>query len=192
VKLPSRNTITLISHSAAQTVQIGATLGHLLARGDVICLSGDLGAGKTALASGIGRGWGALEPVNSPTFVFVHEHRRRDDDQRLYHVDCYRLSGPDDAESIGIEDVLAGDHPVMIEWPERILPLLPPLRLDILLEPLDEDEGDALRRLTATASAQRSCSARWRRCSPLSSPDQWGTDAAGYRHCDPLPEPGAS
>lgn len=152
---PSRNTIALISHSAAQTVQIGAILGHLLARGDVICLAGDLGAGKTALAAGIGSGWGALEPVSSPTFVFVHEHRRRDDDQRLYHVDCYRLSGADDAESIGMEDILAGEHPVVIEWPERILPLLPPLRLDILLEPLDEDEGDTLRRLTVTAIGAR-------------------------------------
>src|SRR5882724_1986861 len=84
--------LKLTSHSVDETVQFGVRLGQRLLGGDVVCLSGDLGAGKTALASGIGKGWGALELVNSPTFVFVHEHRRTDDDVRLYHLDCYRLA----------------------------------------------------------------------------------------------------
>src|SRR4051812_31474913 len=87
----------LLSESPDQTMQFGTCLGQLLAHGDIVCLSGDLGAGKTAFTSGIGKGWGALEIVNSPTFVFVHEHRRRADNMRLYHIDCYRLASLDDA-----------------------------------------------------------------------------------------------
>jgi tRNA threonylcarbamoyladenosine biosynthesis protein TsaE len=132
-----------ISHSAEQTIQLGSTLGKILRGGDVVCLSGDLGAGKTALATGIGKGWGALEPVNSPTFVLIHEHRRQQDTRRLYHLDCYRLSSLDDAATIGIEDILASDDIIVIEWPERITPLLPAERLWINLE-----EGqDAMDRL---------------------------------------------
>jgi tRNA threonylcarbamoyladenosine biosynthesis protein TsaE len=146
----------LESHSLDQTIQFGVCLGQLLDRGDVICLSGDLGAGKTALASGIGKGWGTLEPVNSPTFVFVHEHRRRKDNTRLYHVDCYRLSSPDDAESIGIEDIVAGDSPAVIEWPEKIEPLLPAERLWIILDCTDDAAKDAAeRQLTFQATGTR-------------------------------------
>jgi tRNA threonylcarbamoyladenosine biosynthesis protein TsaE len=130
----------LISHSAEQTAQIGVRLGQLLAAGDLICLSGGLGAGKTALAAGIGKGWGALEPINSPTFVLVHEHHRSRDGQCLYHLDCYRLNSLDDAESAGIEDILAADDSVMIEWPEQIADLLPPERLWITLELPDAPE----------------------------------------------------
>ncbi len=132
------DSLDLISRSVEQTVAFGRQLGQLLAPGDVICLSGELGAGKTALASGIGKGWGTPELVNSPTFVFVHEHRRPHDDRRLYHLDCYRLSSLDDAETVGIEDILSGDGVVLIEWPERIKALLPPERLWITLEILDE------------------------------------------------------
>lgn len=126
------------SHSAEQTARIGTRLGGLLAAGDVICLSGDLGAGKTVLAAGIGKGWGALEPVNSPTFVFVHEHRRRRDDERLNHVDCYRLSGVEDVDTIGIDEILMGNDIAVIEWPERIESLLPEERLWIHLSAFDD------------------------------------------------------
>ena len=147
--------LDLISHSPAQTVQIGVQLGRLLASGDVLCLSGELGAGKTALASGIGKGWGALEPVNSPTFVFVHEHQRRRDDLRLYHLDCYRLSNLDEAATIGIEDMLASANIIMIEWPERILPLLPPAQLWISLETAESAHDAMARRLNFRASGPR-------------------------------------
>jgi len=126
------------SHSAEQTARIGTRLGGLLVAGDIICLSGDLGAGKTALAAGIGKGWGALEMVNSPTFVFVHEHRRANEDMRLYHVDCYRLPDAENAVTIGIDDMLAGRDIVVIEWPERIEALLPEERLWIHLMPFDD------------------------------------------------------
>ena len=143
---------SLISHSVEQTVRLGERLGQRLVSGDVICLSGELGAGKTALASGIGQGWGALELINSPTFVFVHEHHRAGDAVRLYHVDCYRLNSIGDAENVGFEDILAGDDVTVIEWPERIEALLPTERLWIDLEARDENSE---RQLTFEATGPR-------------------------------------
>ncbi len=127
------DTLEFISSSAEQTARLGARLGELLNPGDLIGLSGDLGAGKTAFAAGVGRGWGARELVSSPTYVLAHEHHRAADDTRLYHLDCYRLASLEDAESMGIEDILAGDAAVLIEWPERITDLLPVDRLWITL-----------------------------------------------------------
>ncbi len=138
------DSLSFASESLDETVQIGAHLGKVLAGGDVICLSGDLGAGKTALASGIGNGWGAKELINSPTFVFVHEHHRAADAMRLFHVDCYRLGSIDEAETIGLEEILAGDDLVVIEWPEQIAPVLPPDRLWITLEAPGESDERAL------------------------------------------------
>src|SRR5258708_20619409 len=84
--------LRFISRELSQTIQFGTRLGELLGPGDVICLSGEMGAGKTALTSGIGKGWRALEPVNSPTFVFVHPHRRPEDFVRLCPLYCFLLS----------------------------------------------------------------------------------------------------
>src|SRR5260221_12138648 len=92
--------LRFISRELSQTIGFGTRLGALLGPGDVICLSGEMGAGKTALTTGIGKGWRALEPVNSPTYVFVHPHRRAEDALRLYHLDCYRLNRREDASSI--------------------------------------------------------------------------------------------
>ena len=128
----------LISQNVDETLQIGHYLGSLLQAGDTICLSGDLGAGKTALTRGICRGWGALEAVTSPTFTLIHEHHRRQNAQTLYHIDCYRLQGSADAWSIGLDDLLHGDGILVIEWPENIIDVLPPERLWIAISILDE------------------------------------------------------
>jgi tRNA threonylcarbamoyladenosine biosynthesis protein TsaE len=129
--------LDIISHSADQTQRLGMRLGALLQAGDVICLSGDMGAGKTVFAAGIGKGWGALTPLTSPTFNIVHEHRRAKDSQRLLHLDCYRLQSVADAESIGLDDILDGSGPVILEWPEHIEPALPRQRLWIELRVLE-------------------------------------------------------
>lgn len=121
--------LDIISHSADQTKRLGARLGALLEADDVICLSGDMGAGKTVFSAGIGVGWGATTPLTSPTFNLVHEHRREKDDQRLFHLDCYRLKGPADAESIGFDDILSRRGPVILEWAERIETIIPAQRL---------------------------------------------------------------
>lgn len=129
--MPTSNSAHLeyTSHDLAQTQALGQLLGALLCPGDVVCLSGDLGAGKTVFAQGIGRGWGARERVTSPTFTLVHEHRRDADGTVFYHVDCYRLDGAGDAWGIGLEDLWHDEGFVVIEWPEHILAALPAERL---------------------------------------------------------------
>lgn len=130
--------LDIISYSAEQTYRLGVRLGTLLVPGDIVCLSGDMGAGKTVFSSGIGAGWGALEPMTSPTFNLIHMHSRARDAMPLYHLDCYRLSDASEAETIGIEDVLDGQGAALFEWPENILEALPDERLWIelrLLEP---------------------------------------------------------
>ncbi len=125
--------LDIISHSAEQTRRLGIRLGTLLQAGDVIALAGDLGAGKTAFSIGIGVGWGATIPLTSPTFNLVHEHERAGDDQILYHLDCYRLHTAAAADAIGIETILSGRSPVLVEWPEHIEAALPRERLWIEL-----------------------------------------------------------
>ena len=124
----------VISDNPARTQRAGVALGKLLQPGDLICLSGALGAGKTCLAAAIGRGWGARPPLTSPTFTLVHEHSRCADDGVLYHVDCYRLGDAREAMQAGLEDALSGQGPALIEWPERIGEALPVERLWVSLE----------------------------------------------------------
>lgn len=148
---PDVYAVELVSRSVEQTSQVGYHLGQLLAAGDVICLAGDLGAGKTVFARGVGIGWGALESVTSPTFTLIHEHHRPQDSQVLYHVDCYRLRGADEAWGIGLEDVLHGDGSVLIEWPEHVQAVLPVECLWIQFSILD----DTRRQLTFRAVGPR-------------------------------------
>lgn len=126
-------TLDFVSSSEEQTLRLGVRLGELLQPGDLLCLSGELGAGKTALARGVGRGWGTTLRVTSPTFVVVNEYPRLHDSRVLYHLDCYRLEGPGDVFTAGLEDLLAEPNTVMVEWPERIEKWLRPDRLWITL-----------------------------------------------------------
>ncbi len=129
--------LDIISHSVEQTQRLGARLGSLLEAGDVVCLSGDMGAGKTVFSAGIGKGWGAKQPLTSPTFNLVHDHTRAIDSQHLYHLDCYRLGGPADGDAIGLDDILSGRGPVLLEWPEHILSILPPEHLWVEIRVLE-------------------------------------------------------
>lgn len=129
--------LDFMSHSPEQTLRIGARLAEHLAPGDVVCLSGELGTGKTTLVSGIGRGWGALDPVTSPTYVLVNAYRRADG-QRLWHLDCYRVNSAAEALAFGFADLLESGGLMVIEWPERILEVLPPERLDLGLRWIDD------------------------------------------------------
>ncbi len=143
--------IEFTSTSVDQTLQLGRQIGTLLQAGDVVCLSGDLGTGKTALTRGIGAGWGAQESITSPTFTLIHEHHRIADDQILYHIDSYRLHTAQDAWAIGLDDMLYGESAIVIEWPENILTVLPVERLWIGLVYMGENE----RQLTITATGAR-------------------------------------
>ena len=142
-----------ICETSERTASLGAALGRLLAPGDVICLSGELGAGKTVFSRGIGVGWGATVPLTSPTYNLAHEHERQQDKTRLYHLDFYRIRGPRDAASLGIHEILEGGDIVIFEWPERILELLPAERLWIEIM-MHEDEKRAL---TLAALGARHC-----------------------------------
>lgn len=127
----------LISTSVAQTVQLGTRLGEQLQAHDLICLHGDLGAGKTAFSRGVGAGWGSTVRVTSPTYVLINEYPRHDG-VVLYHLDCYRLESAADAITTGIEDILDMPAPILIEWPERVAEFLPAERLDIHLAYTDD------------------------------------------------------
>lgn len=144
-------TLDFISSGAEQTIRLGARLGELLQVGDLICLSGELGAGKTAFAQGIGRGWGATQAVTSPTFVLVNEYPKLRDRVTLYHIDCYRLDSPVDIFTSGIEELLDSDSVFMIEWPERIESLLPEDRFWLDLRFINETK----RGLRFKASGER-------------------------------------
>ena len=108
--------------SADDTVRIGEKLGALLREGDVVCLSGDLGTGKTAFTGGIARALGIDSYVTSPTFTIVNEYKGR---LPLYHFDVYRIADPEEMFEIGLEEYLGGNGVVVVEWAEIIRDVLP-------------------------------------------------------------------
>lgn len=125
------------SHSPEQTQRLGVRLGELIKAGDIICLAGDLGSGKTTLTQGIARGWGSLDQVTSPSFILINEYRRADA-ATLYHFDAFRLSGVNQADKVGLTELFDDLEPVVIEWPERVEEALPADRLWISLRWVDE------------------------------------------------------
>jgi tRNA threonylcarbamoyladenosine biosynthesis protein TsaE len=134
----------LITHSAAQTFALGELLGRLVQPGDVVCLQGNLGAGKTCLTQGIGSGMRVSGAISSPTFVFVAEHAPVDRGPYLYHVDLYRISDYAEAYSLGLDDYLCGDGVTVIEWAERAAELLPDERLWVRLSYTDVSKRSLL------------------------------------------------
>jgi tRNA threonylcarbamoyladenosine biosynthesis protein TsaE len=128
------------SRSPEQTRSIGMRLGGELQAGDVVCLQGNLGAGKTTFVQGIAKGWGSLDSVSSPTFIIVNVYRRADQSQ-LFHMDAYRLDSTAEAEELDLDSMLS-QGPLLIEWPERINGLVPNERLWVQLEHIDEEERE--------------------------------------------------
>jgi tRNA threonylcarbamoyladenosine biosynthesis protein TsaE len=140
------------SRGPDQTQRLGARLGALLRGGDVICLEGPLGSGKTCLTQGIGRGWGVSQTLISPTFVLVREYARPDDVVKLYHIDLYRISGADEAFGLGVDEYLGDEHAICtIEWAERARSLVPPDHLWVRLDFADQTR----RALYFTAQGER-------------------------------------
>ncbi len=131
-------TVEIFSRSPEQTRRLGIRLGTLLHCGDLVCLSGDLGSGKTTLVQGMNRGWGSPDPVTSPTFILVNAYRRPDG-QILHHLDAYRMQSALEAEDLDL-DLMLEKGPLIVEWPERIEPVLPKERLWANLRWLSDDE----------------------------------------------------
>jgi tRNA threonylcarbamoyladenosine biosynthesis protein TsaE len=134
------NTLEFFSRSPEQTRRLGMRLGALLQPGDLICLIGDLGSGKTTLVQGVARGWGSLDTVSSPTFVLVNVYRRPDG-KKLHHMDAYRLQNALEAEDLDI-DLMLDQGPLLMEWAERVEDALPANHLTIKMRWMaDEQRG---------------------------------------------------
>ncbi|MBI2123244.1 MAG: tRNA (adenosine(37)-N6)-threonylcarbamoyltransferase complex ATPase subunit type 1 TsaE [Armatimonadetes bacterium] len=129
--------MTITTTSARETEALGRRLGALLRSGDVIALSGDLGAGKTALAHGIAEGVGASGYVASPTFTLVREYSGP---VPIYHVDLYRLDTPRQIEDIGLDEILERPGIVVIEWAEKAARWLPKEHLWVTIRFMDDGD----------------------------------------------------
>jgi len=123
--------------NAGETERIGMHIAAQLRAGDVLLLSGDLGAGKTVFARGVARGLGVSGPVASPTFVLLHCHAGL---IPLHHFDLYRLSGTDAFYEAGLSDYLGGDAVSLVEWPERCPGAMPECCLEIRIRYGPEDD----------------------------------------------------
>lgn len=113
-----------------RTRALASALGELVRPGDLLVLVGDLGAGKTAFAQGLGRGLGVTETITSPTFALVQSYSGRLD---LHHLDVYRLDQVNEALDLGLAELLDDDAVVVIEWGETIAPVLPHDYLEVRL-----------------------------------------------------------
>lgn len=131
--------ISVYSHSAAETVEIGKKIGALLRPGDVIAYKGGLGAGKTTLTRGIAVGMGLRDDVSSPTFALVNEYRLPGVTP-LFHFDMYRINGGAELESIGFFDYLQAGGVIAAEWSENISDELPDGTIFIEIERTGEEE----------------------------------------------------
>ena len=129
-------------NNLGDTEKLGRLLGHLAAPGDVICLDGDLGAGKTALSQAIARGLEVPENcyVTSPSFAILHEYHGR---MPMYHMDFYRLQDAGEVEDLGFEEYFYLEGLTVIEWSTRALEILPDERM-ILTIVLNEDSSRTL------------------------------------------------
>ncbi|MCL5290126.1 MAG: tRNA (adenosine(37)-N6)-threonylcarbamoyltransferase complex ATPase subunit type 1 TsaE [Firmicutes bacterium] len=138
--------------SPEETVRVGKVLGALLEPGDLLCLSGDLGAGKTTFARGVALGLGIKGRVTSPTFILINEYPGK---IPMYHMDVYRLDGPAGMDDLGYEEYFYGNGVTLVEWAEKVEKILPGERMDIYLAPSSED-SDA-REITLKPRGGRYC-----------------------------------
>lgn len=124
--MPEGHPFVVRTTSADQTEALGRTLGRLLTPGDVVALSGELGAGKTVLARGLVLGAGSTARVASPTFTLIREYAGP---VPLFHADLYRLDSVGELDDIGLDEIFDRGGIVLIEWAERAGPYLPPAHL---------------------------------------------------------------
>jgi tRNA threonylcarbamoyladenosine biosynthesis protein TsaE len=145
--------------SAAETLALGRRLGETAPEAGVLTLAGPLGAGKTVLAQGVLAGLGVPAPHPSPTFTIVRRYVRPGPGRGpVWHVDAYRLGGPE--EDLGWDEVLTGDGLVLVEWPEALASILPGDRLDVSLARQGPSGEERMVRLMARGSVARAWLAR--------------------------------
>jgi len=131
---------TAVTHSAEETIAYGRALACELVPPLMVLLRGDLGAGKTTLVKGIAEGFGAAaaDEVTSPTFTLVHEYRSPN--MTLYHIDLYRVDTERELETLALDDLLAPDSILLIEWGEKFPRLLRDRDIEITLERVGDTE----------------------------------------------------
>lgn len=137
---------TYVSFSSEDTLELGIRMGKLLLPGDVVCLGGTLGAGKTLLTKGIALGMGIKHPVTSPTYTLINQYPGK---VPLYHFDVYRLEDSDELYQIGGEELLYDDGVSVIEWASRVDDILPEERLWIEISSSPEESNKRFIEITA-------------------------------------------
>ncbi len=140
-------TVTFESGGPADTRKLGRRLSRLLQAGDIVLLSGELGAGKTCVAQGIGQGLHVAEAVKSSSFVLVNEYNGR---LKVYHADLFRLNEAEEVAELALEEMSA-DGVLLIEWPDRAWAEMPPERLLVRIE----ITGSRARRITIDGAGAR-------------------------------------
>lgn len=164
--------MTLRSDDVDATRAIAAAIAELVAAGDVVVLSGDLGAGKTAFTQGFGAALGVQDRITSPTFTLVHEYEGR---LAVHHVDVYRLDDASEVFDLALPELLDDGGVTVIEWGDLILPELPRDYLDVRLSLAEVDEGpDA--RIIAIAPVGPGWAARQERLAAAVAP--WRPEVA--------------
>jgi tRNA threonylcarbamoyladenosine biosynthesis protein TsaE len=128
---PVPTELRIETHSPETTIALAARLAAVAEPGDLVCLWGELGAGKTVFAKGFGAGLGIEATINSPSFVLMSEYAGR---LPLFHLDLYRLAGPADVLAGGLLDERQAAGVTLVEWPERLEPLVPAPRLDVRID----------------------------------------------------------
>lgn len=133
----------VVAGDTREVIQWGKKLGQLLEAGDVICLFGELGSGKTTFAQGIAAGLGVTDPVTSPTFTLINMYSGR---LPFYHADLYRLEDPAQLEDLGLEEFFYGDGVFAVEWADRLDKHTPEDFLEIRIDYLPDSQNG--RRIT--------------------------------------------
>lgn len=136
-----------VSDSCEQTEKIAYDFSEQLKSGDVVCMYGDMGVGKTAFVHGLAKGLGINEPITSPTFTIVNEYYGK---FTLYHFDVYRIDDPDEMYEIGYDEYIDGDGICVIEWPQLIDDILPQKRYNVSISK-DYSKHDDYRKIVIEA-----------------------------------------
>jgi len=133
----------MLTNSARETMLVGERLAKKLFPGDVVALYGNLGSGKTTFTKGVGKGLGVKDPdrINSPTFVLIKEYKGN---IPLYHLDLYRMDDLKEIENLAIEEYIYGNGITVIEWAEKIKPLLPGKLVSVRLKAKSGNKREVL------------------------------------------------
>lgn len=143
--MSGKREMTIETDSQNETRKVGKSIGEQLKAKDVVCLTGDLGAGKTVLVQGVAEGLGIEENICSPTFTLIHEYY--EGRLPLYHFDVYRISGSTDMDELGYEEYFYGDGVCLVEWGDLVRELFPPDTIYITIEK-NPEKGFDYRKIT--------------------------------------------